>query len=65
MRKHEKKSQVYIGFMDLDRAYDEVNKEALLEVLKMYHVVDELLNEIKSMYFNILYSIRIKGGIVV
>ena len=51
--------------MDLDRAYDEVNKEALLEVLKMYHVVDELLNEIKSMYFNILYSIRIKGGIVV
>ena len=26
---HEKKGKVYVGFMDLEKAYDRVNREAL------------------------------------
>ena len=39
MRKHEKKERrVYVGFIDLDKAYDWVNREALCQVLRMYDV---------------------------
>ena len=34
----EKKCRVYEGFMDLRKAYDRVNREALLQVLRMYDV---------------------------
>ena len=39
MRKHErKKSRVYIGSIDLEKAYNRVNREALWQVLIMYDV---------------------------
>ena len=34
----EKKRRVYVGFIDLEKAYDRVNREALWQVLKMYDV---------------------------
>ena len=34
----EKKRRVYVGFMDLEKAYDRVNREALWQVLRMYNV---------------------------
>ena len=34
----EKKCRVYVGFMDLEKAYDMINREALWEVLRMYDV---------------------------
>ena len=46
------KSRVYVGFMDLEKTYDRVNKEALGQVLRMYDVNGKLLNGIKSMYVN-------------
>ena len=38
-----KKFRVYMGFMDLEKAYDRVNIEALWQVLGMLDVGDKLL----------------------
>ena len=48
--------------MDLEKAYDRVNGEALWQVLRMYDVGGKLLNGIKSMYVNSLACFRVKGG---
>ena len=50
----EKKRRVYVGFMDLEKAYDRVNREALWQVLRMYDVGGKLLNGMKRMYVNSL-----------
>ena len=34
----EKKCRTYVGFIDLEKAYDRVNKKTLWQVLKMYDV---------------------------
>ena len=34
----EKKRRVYMGFINLEKAYDRVNKEVLWQVLRMYDV---------------------------
>ena len=34
----EKKCKVHVGFIDLEKAYDRVNREALWKVLRMYDV---------------------------
>ena len=52
---------MYMGFMDLEKAYDRVNREALCKVLRMYDVGDKLLNGIKSVYVKSLACARIKG----
>ena len=49
----EKKHIVYVGFMDLEKAYDRVNREAIWQVL---------LNDIKSMYVNSLAIFKVRGG---
>ena len=53
---------MYVGFVDLEKAYDRANREALWQVLRMYDVRGKLLYGIKSMYINSLASVRIKGG---
>ena len=62
MRKHGRKNIVYVGFMDLEKAYNRVNREALWQVLRMYDVGGKLLNGINSMYVNSLACVRVKGG---
>ena len=49
MRKQERKIAVYVDFIDLEKAYDRVNREVLCQLLRMY-VGGKLLNGIKSMY---------------
>ena len=34
----EKKRKVYVGYIDLEKAYERVNRKALLQVLRMYDV---------------------------
>ena len=51
-----------MGFMDLEKAYNRVNREVLYQVMRMYDVGGKLLNSIKSMHVNSLAFIRIKGG---
>ena len=58
----EKKRSLYVGFIDLEKAHDRVNREALWQVLRMYDVVGKLLNEIKSMYVDSSACVRVKGG---
>ena len=48
--------------MDLEKPYNRVNRETLLQVLRMYEASGKLLNGIKSMYVNSLASARVKGG---
>ena len=48
MRKHGRKSVVYLGFMDLEKTYDRINMEAVWQVLRMYDVGGKLVNGIKS-----------------
>ena len=49
-----------MGFMDLEKAYDRVNREALWQALRM-HDVGELLNGMKSIYVGSLACVRVKG----
>ena len=41
---------MYVGFIDLEKEYNSVNREALCQVLRMYVVGDKLLSRIKSLY---------------
>ena len=51
---------MYVGFIDLENAYNRVNKEALWQVLRLY-VGSKLLSGIKSMYVDSLACVRVKG----
>ena len=55
-----KKCRVYVGFMDLEKAYDSVNRETIWQVLRMYNVGGKLLNGI--IYVNSLAYVRVEGG---
>ena len=37
----------YVGFMDLDKAYDRVNREALWQLLRIYDVSGKLSKGIR------------------
>ena len=52
---------MYVGFMNLEKAYDRVNREALWEVLRVYDVDSKLLNGIKGVYVNSLGCVTVKG----
>ena len=62
MRRQERKNSVYVGFKYLEKAYDRVNREALLQVLGMYDVGGKLLNGIKSMYVDRSACVKSKMG---
>ena len=48
--------------MDLEKAYDKVNRELLWQMLRMYDVNGKQLNGIKSMYVNSLTCVKLKEG---
>ena len=60
MRKHERKSVGYMRFMDLEKAYERINRESW-QLLKMFDVSGKLLNEIKNMHAYSLICVRVKG----
>ena len=49
------KLKVYVNFIDLEKAYGRVNREALCQVLKMYDVGGKLLGGTESKYVHSLY----------
>ena len=48
-----------MGFMDLEKAYDRVNKEALWQVLRIYDAGGKLLNTGNSMYISSIAEVRV------
>ena len=52
-----------MGFIDLEKAYDKVLREALWQGLRMYDVGGKLLGGIKSLYVDSLACVRVKGGV--
>ena len=51
-----------MGFMDLERSYDRVNKKALWQVLAMYDVGGKLLGGIESRYVDSLAYVNEQIG---
>ena len=49
-KKLEKQKKLYVGFMDLEKAYDRVNREQLWRVLQEYGVRGNMLRAVKSFY---------------
>ncbi len=45
-----KDKKLYVAFMDLEKAYDRVDREALWSVLKIYCVGGQLLKGIQAFY---------------
>ena len=60
MRKQERKNTVYVGFIDLEKLYNRVNREALWQALRRYDVGAKLLRGIKSIYVDSLACVRVK-----
>ena len=57
----QKECRVYVGFIDLEKVHDRVNKEAFWQVLRMYDG-GKLLSRIKSMYVDSSACVRVKWG---
>ena len=52
---------MYVGFIDLEKVYERVNREALWQVFRMYDVGVKLLDGIKSMHVDRLACVRVTG----
>jgi len=46
----EKGREVYLGFMDLKKAYDRIDREALWREMRKYGVSGRLLGAVKSFF---------------
>ncbi len=56
-----KDKKLYAAFMDLERAYDRVDKEALWSVLKISGVGGQLLQGIQAFYRKANACVRVGG----
>ena len=52
----------YVAFMDLEKAYDRVDREALWQLLSVYEVGGGLLAAIKAFYKESEACVRVEGG---
>ena len=50
-----------MGFKDMEKAYDRVNRKALWHMLRMYDVGGKMLSGIKTMYVDSLACVNVKG----
>ncbi len=56
-----KDKRLYAAFMDLEKAYDRVDREALWSVLKIYGVGGQLLKGIQAFYREANAYVRVGG----
>ena len=52
---------MYVGFIDLEKAYDRFNREALWQVLRMFNLGGKLLSGINSMHVGSLACVSKSG----
>ena len=57
----EKGKKVYAAFMDLEKAYDRVDRQGMWRVLRIYGVDGILLRAVKSMYEGARAAVRVDG----
>ena len=53
--------KIYDAFMDLEKAYDRVDREGLWEVLRIYGVGGQLLNGMKAFYERVSACVKVDG----
>ena len=53
---------MYVGFTDMEKLYNRINREVLWQELRMYDVGGQLLSGIKSMQIDSSACVRVKGG---
>ncbi len=56
-----KDKNLYAAFMDLEKAYDRVDREALWKVLRVYVVGGQLLKGIQAFYKEANACVRVGG----
>ena len=56
-----KGKDVYVAFMDLEKAYDRVDRRALWQVVSLYGVGGKLLRAMKSLYDDNRMCVRVGG----
>ena len=54
-----KNKDVYFAFLDLEKAYDRVDRDALWRVLRLYGIGGKLLEGVKSLYVNSSACVRV------
>ncbi len=57
----EKNRKRFAAFMDLEKAYDRVDRKGLWETLRVYGVGGKLLEGVRSFYENASASVRVNG----
>ncbi len=57
----EKDRKLFAAFMDLEKAYDRVNRKGLWETLRVYGVGGKLFEGVRSFYENTSASVRVNG----
>ncbi len=58
-----KGKEVFWAFMDLEKAYDRIDREGLWTVLRLYGPGGRLLKGVKSFYKNSRASVRVGNGV--
>jgi hypothetical protein len=61
-RCREQKKDMYMVFIDLEKAYDKVSKNVMWWALQKQRVSSKYITLIKDMYDNVVTSIRISDG---
>ncbi len=57
----EKDRKLFAAFMNLEKAYDRVDRKGLWDILRVYGVGGQLLKGIRSFYENASASVRVNG----
>ncbi len=57
----EKDRKLFAAFMDLEKAYDRVDRKGLWEALRVYGVGGKLLEGVRSFYETASASVRVNG----
>lgn len=58
-----KSSKLFCCFVDMKKAFDLVNRNALFHKLNKYNVDGNFFRILKNMYNNVSYSVKLKGGL--
>ena len=56
--------KLYVAFIDYRRCFDNINRQALFTVLERYGIVGQFLDVIKSLYSNVLSSVKDSNGLL-